>query len=286
MDRSTTSPQESKTYAFPQHGVVKRAGLLFDRLQPADLFARDIPEEIQFYVPEAHNYFKQAQRKVLRRFMKGHHPKPGYTLSNISDICRDSSVQTLVESHRHAGFYVLPVYDHQRQFLADFPSGSSIVYQAALSNLPDVIEETASWDQILDFRKDKDALRKYRALRLWLHNALITRSVEEATDVICLKVEDYEWALRKHGFKTATGAISSILDWKGLTTIIGGSSLAAVVGGPIWSALTAGFVISARISVWVAERMIEKKEIERGDGVEVAVIYEAKKRFARKKRTT
>jgi len=285
MYRSIKFPQESETYAFPQRGVLKRAGLLFDRLHPAD-FSHEIPEEIHFYVPEAHNYFKQAQRKVLRRFMKGLHPKPGYTAQQVADICRDSYVQTSVESHSRAGFYVLPVYDHQRQFLVDFPSGSSIVYQAALANLPDVIEETASWDQILDFRKDQDALRKYRALRLWLHNALLTRSVEEATDVICLKVEDYEWALRKHGFKTATGAISSILDWKGLTAIIGGSSLAAVMGGPIWSALTAGFITITRISVWVAERMIEKKEIERGEGAEVAVIYEAKKRFARKKRTT
>ena len=221
MATSRTYPQQGETCAFPQHGVVKRTGLLFDRLH-ASIGFDEIPEEIQFWVPEAHGHFKGAQRKVIRLFMKGSHPKPGYTPQQVADVCRDSYVQTQVEAHRRAGFHVVPVYDHQRQFLMDFPSGGQTAYQAALANLPDVVEENATWDQILDFRKDKDAVRKYRALRLWLHDSLHARSLEEATDIICLKVEDYEWALRKHGFKTATGAISSILDWKGLTAIIGG----------------------------------------------------------------
>ena len=158
----------------------------------------------------------------------------------------------------------------------DYPSGNNIVYQAALENLPDIIEDQVPWEQVIEFRSDKDAIRKYRALRLWLEYSLSAQSVEHARDLIALGIEDYEWAIRKHGLKTATGALSSIFSWKGLISITAGVGVGAAIGGPVWSALTGTIFTVGRAAVWIAERMIQRKDIQRSPDAAVALIYDAK----------
>ena len=274
-------PRKGETCAFAQDGVVKRAAVLFDRVEPID-FTDDVPREIRFYVPEAYDHSKPVQNEVFGRLKKETPPGARYTSQQLNHACRDSHMQIRVECHQRTGYTVVPVYDHQRQFLLDFPVGQQVVYQAAIENLPEIVEESTSWEQILNFRQDKEAARKYRELRFWLRECLQARSVDHASDIIYFKVEQYEWALRKHGFKTATGAISSILDWKALAAVLSGSGVAAAIGGgPIWSAIAGGLIGISRVTIWLAERLIERKEIARGAGSEVAIIYEAKKKLIR-----
>jgi hypothetical protein len=186
-------------------------------------------------------------------------------------------VRVRVECFRLAGQPVTPLYEKQQRYYLDYPSGKTLSYQAALENLPEIIEGQVSWQQILEFRSDKEAIRKYRELRLWLEYSLSAQSVEHARDLIAHRIEDYEWAIRKHGLKTATGALSSIFSWKGLMSVGAGVSIGAALGGPVWSVLTGTLLTVGRASVWVAERMIEMQDIERGPDSVVALICDAKR---------
>lgn len=58
-----------------------------------------------------------------------------------------------------------------------------------------------SWEQILEFRQDRGASRKYRNIRLWLRDGLHAETITEASELVEKKIEDYEWAIRKHGLK-------------------------------------------------------------------------------------
>ena len=182
-----------------------------------------------------------------------------------------------VESYRLSGYFVTPVYERQERYLLEYPSGNTLVYQAALENLPEIIEDHVSWEQVLEFRSDEEAIRKYRELRLWLEYSLSAQSVEHARDLIAHRIEEYEWAIRKHGLKTATGALSSIFSWKGLISLGTGVSMGAALGGPVWSALTGALFSVGGASVWVAARMIEMQDIQRGPDSAVALICDAKR---------
>ena len=275
-------PTPNERCACPQQYVVKRAALLFDRIYKPWLSHDDnIPSSLLFEISNNRSYFNTAWEKLLKELFKEENmskdiprniPTAGETLNVINEF----ELRVRVESFRMAGYTVTPVYNSQQRFFLDYPSGNNIVYQAALENLPDIIEDQVSWEQILEFRSDNDAIRKYRALRLWLEHSLSAQSVEHARDLVASSIEDYEWAIRKHGLKTITGALSSIFSLKGLLSFTAGAGVGVAMGGPIWSALTGAIFTIGRTSVWVAERMIERQDIERAPDAAVALICDAK----------
>ncbi len=61
----------------------------------------------------------------------------------------------------------------------------------------------------------KKSLRKVRG---WLDLEMTNKSVQEITDLISARLESYDWALRKHGIQTVTGALSQLLDLTVLKT--------------------------------------------------------------------
>lgn len=66
----------------------------------------------------------------------------------------------------------------------------------------------------MEFRRDAEATGKYRDLRLWLQDGISGQSVAHATDIIDQKIDDYSWAIRKHGLSTVPGAVTYLFDWK------------------------------------------------------------------------
>jgi len=205
-------------------------------------------------------------------------PVSKHTADDALTWINEYEVRVRMEGFRLAGYpNVTPVYESQQRYFSDYPSGNTVVYQAALENLPEIIEDDVSWEQILEFRSDKEAIRKYRELRLWLEHSLSAQSIEHARDLIAHKIEDYEWTIRKHGLKMATGALSSIFSWKGIISVGAGVGIGAALGGPVWSALTGAVLTVGKASVWVAERMIERQDIQRGPDSAVALICDAKR---------
>jgi hypothetical protein len=167
----------------------------------------------------------------------------------------------------------------QKDFASQSRTGDQIAFQAALGSIPEIIEERASWEQILEIRRDPDACRKCRDLRLWLTYSLEARSLQQAQDIIEKKIEDYSWALRKHGLETTTGTLSSILNWKGLTAIAGGSAIAALGTSPLLSTLAAGSVVLGNAAVWIAKRRIALEDLKRGPNSEIALIHDFQEKW-------
>lgn len=276
-------PAPGERCACPQPLVAKRAALLFDRIYVMPWIDRrtSIPSSIKFDIPKVdelmNTLWEKLKNQIIFNSPKLNQPISTFTADDMSKIFDELVLQIRVECFRLSGHSVTPVYESQERYLLDYPSGNTMVYQAALENLPEIIEDHVSWEQILDFRSDEEAIRKYRELRLWLEYSLSAQSVEHARVLIARRIEDYEWAIRKHGLKTTTGALSSIFSWEGLISAGAGAGIGAALGGPVWSALTGALFTVGRASVWVAERMIEMQDIKRGPDAAVALICDAKR---------
>lgn len=290
MNRSKYGgPLPGERCAYPQPHVVKRAALLFDRICVPSWRdrAESIPSCLKFDLPhteQSNDVWDRVKYQLFEEYKKSkrRENKVPYTVNGIlmDDLDRfvdEFEVRLWVEQFRLSGYLVTPVYNSQQRFASDYPPGNGIAYQAALENIPEIVEDHVSWEQILEFRSDEEAIRKYRELRLWLEYSLTAQSLEHAKDLIAHKIDDYEWAIRKHGLETATGALSSILGWKGLASVGAGLGIGAAIGEPVWSALTGALVIIGKVSVWVAERTIEREAIERGPDSGVALICDAKR---------
>jgi len=117
-------------------------------------------------------------------------------------------------------------------------------------------------------------------LHRWLHDGLGAGSVTEATDILQLKLDAYQWAIKKHGFRTITGALQSILDSRHLAAIAGGAGLGTMMAGPVWGAVAGGLLVGTNVATWVANRAIELEDVYRGNDSEIAIIYDARKQLA------
>ena len=87
------------------------------------------------------------------------------------------------------------------------------------------------------------------------------------------KLEDYEWALKKHGIKTILGEISEVL--------VGGGIFA--IADPKLGLFAAGAIVVGKVIVKVGQALLDFDDIERGPNSEISWVYEVK-RFGKKKR--
>jgi hypothetical protein len=147
----------------------------------------------------------------------------------------------------------------------------AVAYSAVLSNIP-LISNTTSWDEILEFRKDKCSVEKSRRLRMWMRDASRAGSDAEAQDVVSQLLDDYTAAMRKHAIKTVAGGLT-------LVAAAGGAALAALAAGSPIAALSAGIGMASGTVAWILKQHCDYDDIKRGKGAEVAVFYEAAKRF-------
>lgn len=259
--------------------LAKPAALLFDKIfsHKDRAEALGIPEGLTFYHPEIINSmlgqidWKAAQE--ARDFLLGLGCPPEETWG---DKAHGIVLRQLLRGHAKHGITVVPLYRSEAAFSAEFSSGEEVAYRAVLDNIPVVATQELDWPQVLEFRQDPDASRKYRALRVWMQEALHSKSLSEATDIIGSKLDDYEWALRKHGVKSVTGTISEVLDSKTIAAATAAGGLMAVLNQPIWALLTTGLLIVSKMVASVVERKIEVEDIRR-ENAAVAAIYEIRR---------
>jgi hypothetical protein len=134
---------------------------------------------------------------------------------------------------------------------------------------------------VIEFRRDSEAKKKLRRFRHWLDRDLVGKSVQYVADEIAGRLEDYEWALEKHGIQTVTGTLSDLLDPKvlggGLVALVGGA--AAV--GEFWGAVAATGVLAGKATLSCASRLIDLHDAGRGPNAEVAFVHELKKKLGK-----
>ncbi len=179
-----------------------------------------------------------------------------------------------------------PVYSTTKKYFNDYNEVSETKHQnvrlnlvLSLSNLEIVDENSLSWEQVIQFRQDKDAKKKYKRLIHWLDKEMIDKPQSYIEDEIYLKLDDYKTALKKHGVKTVLGTISDVLDGKFLIGTAAVSAPTFLSGYPALSALVTGSIVAGKIVVSGAQRWIEYKHTEPDKYREVAYIYEIEKKL-------
>ena len=116
---------------------------------------------------------------------------------------------------------------------------------------------------------------------MWVRDSLHATSLQQAVDVIGQKVDDYEWGLKKHGFKAITGTISQVFAWKEAMVSAMITAAVAKALGPLWAAIAGGVMVTSQIGTHIAEQLIDREDAKRGKDREVAIIHEIKKRFGK-----
>jgi len=247
----------------------KAAALLFDRIcvipDDEDRPKVDIPIELTFGFKKANIRIKELMLAEAKNFK---------SKKDMNGKIVDIALKYIAEAYREFGLNVIPTYGKYSSFMHEFSGGTQLAFEAALNNINIVNAENLSWDHIIEFRQDSESLRKYRDLKIWFQQGINASSVSEATDIIAAKIDNYEWALKKHGMETLKGALTMLLDYKNAgisaSAITGGTVLAGSLGG----AIAGGLVIAGQTTAWLMERHIQKKEIIRGNDKEIAFIYD------------
>jgi hypothetical protein len=168
--------------------------------------------------------------------------------------------------------------DDGENYIKRFSDGQTIVYQGALNNLP-LMSANIPWRQVIQFRKDKESIRKLRDLRLWLNDSFKAGSIAQATDMIGQKIDDYKWALRKHGLKTVEGVFAHLIEWKQSATVIGATTATTLAGGDVLGALAGGLAITGSLGAFLISKVVDRREVMRGPGREIAILLDAQRRF-------
>ncbi len=260
----------------------KRDALLFDRVyvpcrdpnKPPDL-----PLELTFGIARVDDdltlYVNSLSWALAQASAPGSDPEELFGAESL-----DFDLQ-LSRRYVDAGIMAEWTYASTRPYLRRFTEGERIAYEGALNNIPLVTASEVSWEQIISFRKDQEAVRKYRDLRLWLRSGLGAESVLHASDIIGQKIENYRWAIRKHGLQTSIGTFKQVFDWKASPLTLAAAGGAGLVGGPIWGTIVGGLAIAAQVGAWIAERNLKSEEVRRGPDREVAILYDIQEKLGK-----
>jgi len=252
----------------------KRAALLFDRLyvgsDEGDRVDFEIPPEMTFGFEDGDRLILPSLEELFRKAP----PKNGSIDTRLA-----YGLRAVSRAYGKEGCIVVPSFSSYHAFDEEFSTGREIAFEGALKNISVVDDGKLDWNQIIDFRQDKDSLRKYRDLRLWLQNGLNANSPSEAADKIGAKLDAYDWAMKKHGLATVKSAITFLLDYKQAGIAASAAAAGAALGGPAGSALASGIVIAGQMTAWVLKRFIEKEDVKRGANCEVAYIHGINRRF-------
>jgi hypothetical protein len=132
---------------------------------------------------------------------------------------------------------VIPIYNSEEDRVREYQEGNRKVIVASLENLGIVYEFALTWEQVLEFRKDAEARKKYRRFLDWLDKEMIGKPQSFIEDEIAIKLNDYEESLKKHGIRTFLGSLSEILDGKYLLGSTGIGGTLTLAGHPLWECL-------------------------------------------------
>ncbi len=270
-----------------EFGHCKRDALLFDKIFVSTIdtsgWAKRVPEQLTFGV---YDLDIRAHDKAVTEGLIDESLIVDAMREFGVDYVRNYRTRFISDLYNNLGFPVIPSYASDDLFTAEFPEGTETAYQAIINNIPIVLDKYTTWEQVLEFRSDRDATRKYRDLRLWLRDGLNSESIGHATDIIGQKIDNYEWAIKRHGFQTITGTLSQLFDLKKTMITTGAATASSALGGPVWGAITGGLFFTAQICVSLANRMIKLEDIKREKESEVAILYDIRKKFTTNKSQT
>jgi len=187
------------------------------------------------------------------------------------DLSREYSMRV------HAA--VVPLYGSALQRDTEYRPGNWAVIVAVVKNLAVVAEESLTWDQVIEFRRDFAARTAYRRFVHWLDKEMVGQSMDFVLAEIADRMEKYGWALRKHGLQTVVGALESTIDPR---SVFGGAAAAFTVDSlghqPLLSMLAGAGFLLGKAAVTAAAKLIERQDIIEGQR-EIAFVHELREKL-------
>jgi len=268
VDRPSIRPNER--LAVPHPSSVKRAALLVDRIylpcwNPAGTAENfeDVPLELTFGDP------KIDQQTYDQTWIYAETDAMPFEEDRLLEIYLRNPLLRYRNEFPQAN--IIPVnYEIGTPLL---PLGEQHAYHGVFNNIPVVIEEKLTWLEVVEFRKDPEARRKYRDLHLWLASLKID-SEQQATDLIAQKLDDYRWSIKKHGLATSIETISSLVSLSAIVPPMGGLAADAMQLDPVLGAIAGGSLAVTGATAWVAKRLLNLEDIKRGKNREIAYLYD------------
>ena len=268
----------------------KIAAIFFDRVWclPTLDYRYDIPDNVRFYGASDFEVILAAGiDKELGPFIDVHQEPYDSFLTSLglppveTDLpkCLRAIVSMIQSTH---GISTVPMYKSLSDSLEQYTIGDRRALIASLENLEVIDESMLSWAQVSQLREDEEAKRKIRTLRHWLDREMVGKPIPFVTDAIGEKLESYKRSLRKHGIRTVTGSIKSILDFKFLVPTTAATAITGLGIGPDWAAALAAIVVTGKVAVTATEKFLDFDEVRNGDGAEVAFIHDLEKLRAKR----
>ena len=146
-----------------------------------------------------------------------------------------------------------------------------------------VDEDRLAWEQVQEFRRDARAHSAYRMFVHWLDGEMVGKPATFVADEIAARLERYDWALRKHGIETVTGALERTIQpglLAGASAV--GASLQFITTQPVWSLLAAGSFVVGGACLSLAKVLLARKDVELAHR-EIAYVQHAKEILTDKK---
>lgn len=134
----------------------------------------------------------------------------------------------------------------------------------------------ASWEQILELRRDSKSRIHLQRLRSFLTEQYSHKSLTFIEDDLAQRINQYEDVRRKYGFEMVTGSISALLDASNLQAATAASLAAAIIGGPWVGASAAVLIEVGKASLEFAKR--RRAMVDWQSSHELAYILELRER--------
>jgi hypothetical protein len=182
------------------------------------------------------------------------------------------------EYARLTGAAVTPLYRSIEARDREYSSGDCTVIVSIVEQVAIVREDMLTWEQVIEFRRDAQARSAYRRFVHWLDRDMLNRPENYVLDEVNRRIEDYSWALRKHGLQVIIGALERTVDVKGL---IGSATAALTVESLMRLPLVALFagvgVAVGNAALHLATALIERKDLVQN--TEIAFVHQLRDRF-------
>ncbi len=279
-------PNPGESLAF-SNMTPKTAALAFDKVYRNPALTDPVPEEVGFYcatLPEM--AFTAAGTFLLAAKDAG---LAGKKVDKYLREERTAQVKAKNEartlrlfcSEMQIGLGISPtIFYHERASMErEFPDGAHAILKSSISNIAMVDEASLTWEQVIEFRNDLEARKKYRRFVRWADSELEARSSKEMENLVATRLDDYEWSLKKHGVRASLGTISCLLDPKFLAGVSAATAATALATNSIWAALAGASLVIGKAVVAFGTEMVDGLEERRRDNYEVAYLYDIQKRL-------
>ncbi len=173
----------------------------------------------------------------------------------------------------------VPVYSSASKRDNDFGTGHRAALVWSIRNIQLIREDKLEWSQVREIRNDTEARTKLHRLINWMVSEMAGQPASFIESQLAAKLDDYEWALKKHGIQCLTGVLSSIIDPKFLATSAATVAALSLTVDRLVSAISVASLAFARVTLEASKSMLDLKDKNRNSFPEIAYLHEIRKKL-------